>query len=411
MIKYLKNKPGFTLLELLIVIGILAILSTTVLIVINPVNLLMKARDSRRVSELNSLNKAINVFIVSLPNGSLGSSQTVYTSLPDTNSDCSSYSLPNLPTGWVYHCVTETNLRKVDSNGWIPINFTLLDTGSPISHLPIDPINNSSLYYTYTTGGSFELTSLLENPDHHDPAINDGGPCPGVYEIGTHLGLTPSTRDLGLVGYWKLDEGTGTTANDYSVNSNTGTLTNGPTWTDSGKVNKALSFDGTDDYVNVPHHISLKPTGAITVEGWGYRSSWASVPDERIAACTEAGGYTLGVNIDEKDGITALRRNNTYGWVYYDISGLAGGWHHFVMTYDGRYLKAFIDGSQVGSTNDAGDTYPIDYTYDNSLLIGAEAGSGDIPTGDYFNGIMDEVRIYNRALSAQEIQARYSATK
>src|SRR5450759_5412343 len=86
-----------------------------------------------------------------------------------------------------------------------------------------------------------------------------------MIEVGTNLSLSPFTH--GLVGYWKFDEGTGTNATDSSGMGNNGTLTNGPTWT-TGKVGGALSFDGTDDYVNVPDNPSLDMSGNLTIEFW-----------------------------------------------------------------------------------------------------------------------------------------------
>ena len=91
-IKNYKRK-AFTLLELLIVIGILAILSTTVMIVINPADLLARARDSNRISDLSTVNSAINAFVVFYDSASLGSVNTVYVSLPSDQSNCSDLNL------------------------------------------------------------------------------------------------------------------------------------------------------------------------------------------------------------------------------------------------------------------------------------------------------------------------------
>src|SRR5438128_9156769 len=84
----------------------------------------------------------------------------------------------------------------------------------------------------------------------------------------------------GLVGYWKFDESTGTTAIDSSGLGNNGTLTNGPTWT-AGKVNGALSFDGTNDYVELPNEASFNFTNNFAVSVWmktpGFAKPWASL--------------------------------------------------------------------------------------------------------------------------------------
>jgi prepilin-type N-terminal cleavage/methylation domain-containing protein len=187
-----SSQSSFTLVELLIVIGILAVLSTATVVVLNPAELLAQSRDSSRLIDLQSLNKSINMFSID-GSGSQGSPNTVYLSLPDPNSDCSSYAgLPPLPLNWFYHCVAEANLRKIDATGWLPINFSAMTLGSPLARLPIDPVNSSTYYYTFTTGGSHKLTSLME-AQKHEAAITDGGSMPGVFEIGSDLNLEPKT--------------------------------------------------------------------------------------------------------------------------------------------------------------------------------------------------------------------------
>ncbi len=213
-------------MELLIVIGILAVLATVTVLVINPSSLLTQARDSRRLSELQSLNKAVNLFTIDRPGDSTGTINTVYVSLPDTSLTCANLGLPALPAGWFYHCVTEANLRKIDGTGWIPLNLSLLSYGSPFSNLPVDPVNTvtNSLYYTYVTGGSYELTANMESSQYSlggskDAVFNDGGDNFISFEIGNDLTLNPSSFDFnnyvstslasGGKGGWYSYEGTG----------------------------------------------------------------------------------------------------------------------------------------------------------------------------------------------------------
>ena len=185
---------GFTLIELLIVVGILAILGTVVVIIINPTQMLTQTRDSRRLVELSSINKALQIAAVQGV-ASFGSSTTVYVSLPSNNPDCSDLGLPTLSGDWVYHCSNQTDYQKIDGNGWIPIAFNFINTGSPFPVLPIDPTNNPStgLYYTYVTGGSWELTAVFETAKYQQQyAKNDGGQSDTAEEIGSHVGLSPS---------------------------------------------------------------------------------------------------------------------------------------------------------------------------------------------------------------------------
>jgi len=105
-----SHSASFTLVELLIVIGILAILTVAVIVVLNPVEYLKQARDSKRIQDLSSLNKALSTLEAVDPTINFGTASTVYVSVPDTDSGCANLGLPNLPSGWSYACVTSANL-------------------------------------------------------------------------------------------------------------------------------------------------------------------------------------------------------------------------------------------------------------------------------------------------------------
>jgi prepilin-type N-terminal cleavage/methylation domain-containing protein len=135
------NSQSFTLIELLIVLGILAILMSIVVITLNPAEMLKKTRDTRRISDLSAISQAISLYQVSNPDTSLGIYKTVYVSLPAVNADCSDLNLPALPSGYSYKCSTLENYRKINGNGWLPVNFSNVDISAPISVLPVDPTN------------------------------------------------------------------------------------------------------------------------------------------------------------------------------------------------------------------------------------------------------------------------------
>jgi len=188
-------KKSFTLVELMIVIAILAILSAIVIFALNPSELFKKSRDSRRITDIQTLYKGIS-FMESWNTSGItyGTSTTVYLSLPDSSTTCSSYALPTLPTGYTYNCVTSTNLRKADSNGWIPIDFTVANDNKYITSLPIDPINDINYYYSYNPGGSFEVNALLESNEYITKfSLNDGGDSFNSYENGSSLTDMPLT--------------------------------------------------------------------------------------------------------------------------------------------------------------------------------------------------------------------------
>ncbi|MBP6855895.1 MAG: type II secretion system protein, partial [Candidatus Pacebacteria bacterium] len=194
----LYDKKSFTLIELLIVIGILAILVAAVFIVLNPFEYLKQSRDSKRITDLASLDKAL-AFMEAQGATSFGDSNVIYVSIPDTSETCNNLGFDTVD-GWTYHCVTPSNLTNIDGTGWVPVNFNSSGI-APISKLPIDPVNNTStgLYYTYVAG-SYELTALLESVKYQQRiAAMDGGDSPVIYERGSHIGVTP--RIVGPSGY------------------------------------------------------------------------------------------------------------------------------------------------------------------------------------------------------------------
>ncbi|MDD4785335.1 MAG: LamG domain-containing protein, partial [Candidatus Shapirobacteria bacterium] len=163
--------------------------------------------------------------------------------------------------------------------------------------------------------------------------------------------------------------------------------------------------NGSNNYIGVSHSSNLSPTSAITFSAWAYKSSWTDSEESRILSKTETGGYTL--LFTNGNIYTYIYRNGTYATPNANTTELSPGWHYFTGSYDGRYTKIYIDGI-LKNTNDAGSNYPITYSYDNSLIIGAEAGSGTTPAGQYFTGKIDHVKIYNYARTPAQIAYDYN---
>jgi prepilin-type N-terminal cleavage/methylation domain-containing protein len=183
-------KAGFTLIELLIVIGVLAILATVVVLVLNPTEMFKQARDSQRLSETDALNQAILLYQT---NGgtNLGDKTKIYISIATSSLDCgynstgNSLNLPN-PTPRTYQCTPSSTYRKIDGFGWVPINFTNLSIQSPLTILPIDPVNTvaNGYYYTYAPG-SWELTTAMESAKYQTEKGR-------IVQVGTEKNITPS---------------------------------------------------------------------------------------------------------------------------------------------------------------------------------------------------------------------------
>jgi type II secretory pathway pseudopilin PulG len=428
----LQSSNSFTLVELLVVIGILAVLTTAVVIILNPTDYLAQARDSRRLNDLSLLNNSLQNLEAIDSTLSFGTSLTVYISIPDdASSTCGTLGLPALPPTYTYNCVSTANLTNTDGTGWVPVNFSSQSI-IQLSSLPIDPINTPTdgLYYTYTPGGSWEIDTILESNKYRlsgdkDRTSSDGGDNTSVYEIGTDLTTNP-INDSGLVGYWKFDGGTsGSITNnqttgfeDASGNNHTGTAKNtngtGMSWI-TGKRGGAVDLDGTDDYVNWGN--SFWPTSAFTLSFWFYADDWGSGYMSLFGgafASTNANGG-LGITRGQHTGYFSLEIRNSSGRNLFQANYMnayapSGQWNHLLWTWDGttdaNSSKSYINGVQRGA-NSSGTPTGTGISWSGVLV---NLGTAYSPYY-YFNGKMDDFRIYNRSFSLAEVKALYNATK
>ena len=186
-------EKGFTLIELLVVIAIVAILSVVVILTLNPAELLRQARDSNRVSDMSVLKHALGIYLADVRSPVLanGSTYTCYVSAATTTgANCAG------AFSATFAATSATTTRKTDGTGWMPVNFGLISSGSPIAQLPIDPTNDATTYYyayaanTSTLG--FEINANMEsarytNGGPGDVESKDGGNNANRYEVGTDL--------------------------------------------------------------------------------------------------------------------------------------------------------------------------------------------------------------------------------
>ena len=419
-----RQTISFTLLELLIVIGILGIFGVISVLVLNPTELFNQARDANRISEIININKAVKIYqrlgapVQETPN-------IVYIALPDTSPPCAILTLPPLPAGWQYQCKTSSNYRRMDGNGWIPVNFTSISSGSPFSTLPIDPINSATdnLYYAYVNGGGviegWVLTSLLQSDKYlQKNGSADKGMDPARFEVGNS---ELWAQAIGLVGYWPFDEGSGVTSADASPYNNEATFLGGTSWND-GKVNKGASFDGVSGRILLGGDDTFKSLTQGSVYGWFWLDDL--VPAARYIFETgpkTANSFGLFFWIDvEQDGHIEIRHRNTDGTfdniVAFTSAGSvsAGKWYQYVWTVDATIGNAFyLNGERQNITYGGGspstNVYFDDIQTTENYFLGVRKYRGIL---DYYHkGIMDEMRLYNRALGASEIKAMYNAEK
>jgi prepilin-type N-terminal cleavage/methylation domain-containing protein len=412
---------GFTLIELLVVIAIIAILSVVVILTLNPSQLLQQGRDSDRVSDMATLNTALGVYAAG-GGTSFGSSSVIYVSIPDPSAtstagdQCQGLGLPSLPSTYSYHCAASSTLRSTDATGWIPINFSSIALGSTLGSLPIDPLNQSSsrLYYTYTTNGTqYEVTSAMESAKYklggsNDVIGTDGSTLSTVYAKGSNLSLEPlDYGDSSLVGYWPLTEGTGTIAYDYSGNNATGswngTQAGSSGYYSAGKIGPyAGAFDGSTDYVSIPNSATFNNWTAQSISLW-IKATYGTEPIAgRIIEKGANNEWTIAWGGSGNNYVVVQPIGNSGNLFFSTIPVADGTWHNIVIIISPTYyVSLYIDGVL---NNSAQSSAPPSKT--NAINISAYGGGGY-----HMAGLIDDIRIYNRVLSASEIAAMYAGGK
>ena len=230
-----KSKKGFTLLELLIVIAIIAILSVVIVFVLNPAETLKKSRDSQRIADLNTLKTALGIYLTTVAtpdldaaiNDCLGTGPVVtaeisYSKAQAADPVCAVDVVEgtDVTAGSTFdpadmcRATLAANNSLVDGTGWVPVAINSVVGGSPISNLPLDPVNSVSgvggvapvstdLVYRYACQGTatspapssvFEIDAVLESAAFgvggtDDKSASDGGDNAVYYEVGTSLRL------------------------------------------------------------------------------------------------------------------------------------------------------------------------------------------------------------------------------
>ena len=236
---------------------------------------------------------------------------------------------------------------------------------------------------------------------------------PIFFVLGLCIALTNTAdADPSLVGWWRLDEGSGTTAYDSSGNGRHGTLSGNPQWV-TGKIGGALEFDGQgDDRVSLG---SFEVTGnAITIACW-FKADNLDTPgnDPRMVSKAIGGAndqHWFMVSSSRQSGIKVLRfrlkTDGTTGEIKADTTTGTielNEWIHVATTWNGVTMRIYKDGVEVGSLAKGGtlSTNPAANVAIGNQPIGAE----DRP----FDGIIDDVRIYNYARTPSQILQDYNA--
>jgi PKD repeat protein len=267
--------------------------------------------------------------------------------------------------------VTFTNGTSGTVNSWL---WNFGDGTSSTSKSPIK---------TYSSAGTYWVSLTATGP---------GGAV--TKNASTPITVGSAQSVSGLVAAYGFDEGTGVSLRDSSGRGNIGTVASA-TWVTSGKYGRALSFNGTSIGASVPDSASLDLTSGMTVEGWVYptvtMSGWRT-----ILAKHQSGSlvYYLHANSGSNRPATGIYSGGERILTGTSVLPL-NVWTHLAATYDGTNQRLYVNGVLVSTRAQTG----LIATSTGAVTVG-----GNSVWGEYFKGLIDEVRIYNRALSASEIQ-------
>jgi hypothetical protein len=248
---------------------------------------------------------------------------------------------------------------------------------------------------------SWNSTASLNGGHTLSARARDGA---GNSTVASNVGVTVSnTIPSALAASYSFREGMGTTTADGSGNAITGTLS-GATWSTSGKIGNALSFNGTNAYVNLNNPTALKTTGSMTWMAWVNATANPGDDGQIISKSNDASGWQFKTSPDtgphtfaiavSGSGPRAQRNSRTVR--------LLNTWYHVAGVYNATaqtldiYVNGVLDNGVLTNAIPSVQTVP-----NINVNIGRRTGG----SGYYFKGLIDEVAVYNRALSAAEIQS------
>ena len=359
----IEMRNGFTLLELLLVIAIIATLAGLIFFALNPADRIQEANETKYLANAKDIEKALNSYVVD--NGG---------NLPST--------FNSLSYGYYDIC------KQGQSGSCVSID-ELVSSGK-ISSIPVDSNNQTGS----TTG--FKV--------RYDPLKREGV----IYSNAMYTERIESGTTLteGLVGWWKMDEASWGTVADSSGRNNNGTALNGAMPT-AGKFGNAGNFDGINDYMSITN-TGLNLTGQISVVAWLKNSDTTfsdTYANYAISKGIQGGpnwnDYVLTITPSNKFSFFVQTNIGGYGVV--TVNSYDTNYHLVVGTFDpvGNQLKIYVDGNLENTVTTSGSLKNTNSTF----YIGDWNGSSG---WHFWNGRIDDVRVYNRAINADEILGLYN---
>lgn len=254
-----------------------------------------------------------------------------------------------------------------------------------------------------TFGGQTSSTNYKMTTVGGEAVVGNG--ASGSYKLGQGYGIQSapslqlSLQPGGLVNYFALDENTGTTTYDGTANANQATLYGGASWA-AGKIGSAVYFDGSTGGMTIPSANMPLDTGQLTVSGWVKVTSTNPAMAYQLITDRRADGSNSGFSISVSKASGSIAASSSFNGTQYSTSTSGypvtdGQWHYFAYTVDNQYVTIYLDGVRRGYTPYTGTL--------NMPSTDARVAAGT------FNGTVDELKYFNRALSSQEVATAYAA--
>ena len=350
--KKVRERSGFTLIEVVVVMAILVTLLGFVYIKLNTIGRTQDAYDIKRLAAVREINNAVSLYVID--------NLRLPSSVPTGTEDDAKDICQETVTG---SACTDSPVNGVDLSDLTPDYLTAI---------PIDPAMTGSTvtgYKIYSDGSDTLTIATLLGSSAVQPDYETGG--------GDGGGGNPS-----LVAHWGFNDALGTIVADETGNGHDGSITNGPAWT-TGIFDGGIQLDGSNDYMSVADDSALDGFTEFTLSAWIQPYSHENT---QIVGIDDAYGIKLKNDGRIEYFVTSVISNTTS----VSYVPLTHHWTHLALTYDGTKARLYVNGVEDSFTNGTGT---IAETTTNFNIGGA----------NYYHGKIDEVKLYNTSLSSAEV--------